>query len=314
MKLRDLIITACFSFLWAYPAGADQRNITFIGESPKLFNSSSKYNDNYKLILSPPIYEDQDTEEYTIGFRVEDVLELKGHYERSVYDFSKKQSAVNVIEQVKHSLIASGFSVQYSCDGSECGEPVGWKTIYSKNIVESAENQFYMALKKENINSHIDEFVSVYVVDIDRRPRLIIDTLIGAESHRFDVFINTRDYARTIEKDGRVFIEGIYFESDSYKLSEGDSTAIEMISKIILEGPSDSKYVIVGHTDNIGDFDYNILLSTRRAEAVVEVLTAKFNVRKDYISAYGIGTLAPAVTNKTDEARKINRRIELIKL
>jgi len=69
---------------------------------------------------------------------------------------------------------------------------------------------------------------------------------------------------------------------------------------------------VVGHTDNIGDIDYNLRLSKARADAVVRELVTKYGISPDRLKAYGVGSLAPIAPNKTEEGRTMNRRVELV--
>ena len=72
------------------------------------------------------------------------------------------------------------------------------------------------------------------------------------------------------------------------------------------------KLVIVGHTDNVGDLDYNMNLSKRRAEAVQVALVSSHNVDPSRLKAWGAGYLSPIASNKTEAGRAKNRRVELV--
>lgn len=67
--------------------------------------------------------------------------------------------------------------------------------------------------------------------------------------------------------------------------------------------------VVEGHTDSIGDDDYNQRLSERRANAVRDVLVNQYGVPADKISAVGYGEARPVTTNDTVEGRAENRRV-----
>ena len=69
---------------------------------------------------------------------------------------------------------------------------------------------------------------------------------------------------------------------------------------------------VVGHTDSRGGFDYNIDLSKRRAEAVVEALTARYGVDPDRLKPWGVGYTAPRASNESDIGQAKNRRVELV--
>lgn len=69
---------------------------------------------------------------------------------------------------------------------------------------------------------------------------------------------------------------------------------------------------MVGHTDGVGEFAYNRKLSQERAERVVEELVKKHRIAAKRLSAHGVGPLAPVETNRTEEGRAKNRRVELV--
>ncbi len=62
----------------------------------------------------------------------------------------------------------------------------------------------------------------------------------------------------------------------------------------------------------MGGIDYNMKLSQTRAGAVVKVLTTKYKVTPQQLKAYGVGQMAPVASNKTEEGRAKNRRVELV--
>ncbi|MDB4018125.1 OmpA family protein [Amylibacter sp.] len=68
---------------------------------------------------------------------------------------------------------------------------------------------------------------------------------------------------------------------------------------------------IIGHTDNVGEENYNQKLSARRAESVSSIL-AQNDVSRSRIKAYGRGEIEPAMSNNTSKGRASNRRVEII--
>jgi outer membrane protein OmpA-like peptidoglycan-associated protein len=72
------------------------------------------------------------------------------------------------------------------------------------------------------------------------------------------------------------------------------------------------KVYIVGHTDSQGKLDYNTGLSQRRAESVARALSSKHGIDAKRMSAKGLASLAPVTTNRTEEGRAKNRRVEMV--
>jgi outer membrane protein OmpA-like peptidoglycan-associated protein len=65
------------------------------------------------------------------------------------------------------------------------------------------------------------------------------------------------------------------------------------------------------YTDNTGDPGYNVDLSKRRADAVAQELTHRYNVEDTRLSTVGFGASHPKAENDTPEGRAYNRRVEL---
>jgi outer membrane protein OmpA-like peptidoglycan-associated protein len=72
------------------------------------------------------------------------------------------------------------------------------------------------------------------------------------------------------------------------------------------------KVLVVGHTDNVGTFAFNTDLSQRRAAAVVNALATRFAIPRDRLTPFGVSFGAPVASNRTEEGRAKNRRVELV--
>jgi OmpA-OmpF porin, OOP family len=68
---------------------------------------------------------------------------------------------------------------------------------------------------------------------------------------------------------------------------------------------------IDGHTDDVGDSDYNTKLSKQRADAVASYLKSKGVVLGDRFSTMGFGSADPVADNSTEEGRASNRRVTI---
>ncbi len=86
---------------------------------------------------------------------------------------------------------------------------------------------------------------------------------------------------------------------------------LEEIARLLRADPA-LNVILVRHTDNQGTYDDNIDLSLRRAEAVVQRLTAESGIASDRLGAAGVGYLAPVASNAVESERALNRRIELV--
>jgi OOP family OmpA-OmpF porin len=70
--------------------------------------------------------------------------------------------------------------------------------------------------------------------------------------------------------------------------------------------------LIEGHTDNVGGYDFNMKLSQKRAENVVNYLVENFGIDRSRLSAKGYGYTRSIAYNKTPEGRQKNRRIDAV--
>jgi OmpA-OmpF porin, OOP family len=85
----------------------------------------------------------------------------------------------------------------------------------------------------------------------------------------------------------------------------------EQIAKLLKETPA-LKLLVVGHTDNIGSFSFNMDLSQRRAAAVVSALATRYAVRRDRLTPVGVSFASPVASNQAEAGRAANRRVELV--
>jgi len=100
-----------------------------------------------------------------------------------------------------------------------------------------------------------------------------------------------------------------FFDFDKYALKpEGKAKLDDLVSK--MSGMNLEVIIAVGHTDNIGTYEYNLKLSERRANAVKDYLVSK-GVEKNRIYTEGKSYKDPIASNKTAEGRAKNRRVEI---
>jgi outer membrane protein OmpA-like peptidoglycan-associated protein len=101
------------------------------------------------------------------------------------------------------------------------------------------------------------------------------------------------------------------FKFDSAELNDEGKAAIEAYRKKLGPELTDAfMVVIVGHTDNTGDEDYNMELSYRRAVSVSDYLIAT-GADANKIRTIGRGADEPIASNATREGREQNRRVDV---
>jgi outer membrane protein OmpA-like peptidoglycan-associated protein len=139
------------------------------------------------------------------------------------------------------------------------------------------------------------------------------DVLVKKIPPFLPVPVKPDDLTRQKLEPGKVVpLKNIYFEFDKDELMPRSFVELNKLLKIMRENP---KLVIeiVGHTDALGDDDYNLGLSQRRAAAVLKFLLDN-KISKNRLRSRGEGESKPIATNDTDEGRAQNRRVEFVVL
>jgi outer membrane protein OmpA-like peptidoglycan-associated protein len=101
----------------------------------------------------------------------------------------------------------------------------------------------------------------------------------------------------------------IKFRFDKWDLDPASDPILEAVASILSAHPEIEHLRIEGHTDNKGNAGYNMLLSQRRAAAVLKWLVAH-GIDKKRLASQGFGLTKPIDDNATDEGRRNNRRVE----
>ena len=120
------------------------------------------------------------------------------------------------------------------------------------------------------------------------------------------------DSVQVIEKPMEILdtesipVVNIYFETGSIKVGESEKLKIDQIGKILVKY-SDSKVILTGMADAVGNPDKNLSLSKQRAEAVKESLMQEYNITSTRIKVEAVGASMSEGVNAFD--RKVEMKI-----
>ena len=103
----------------------------------------------------------------------------------------------------------------------------------------------------------------------------------------------------------------VTFASDSADLASGAEAQLNTVASQLKQHPDGGTLTIVGHTDDVQDDAYNQTLSEKRANAVKTRLEQLTKLDKWQTSVSGKGESEPKVNDTTDQARAVNRRVEI---
>jgi chemotaxis protein MotB len=123
------------------------------------------------------------------------------------------------------------------------------------------------------------------------------------------------------QKNGKVYVSmenKLLFGTGSWTVGTEGKKAVVEVGKVLADNP-DISVLIEGHTDDDkilgnlgGGIENNWDLSTKRATAVVNILSENKAIDRKNLTAAGRGEYSPIADNTTTEGKAKNRRIEII--
>lgn len=267
-------------------------------------------------------------------------LRPEGALTTSFYRLPKDATTLECIRAYQSELEQQGFETLF--EGSSGGSPTGpansldngfgrflaqvYETEKDYSIQQytlpGCDDYRYLAMKKSTATGTL--FVTLFCGAVTggwRAPEMGIETStvlarldVLEEKSRDDrmVLVKAPEMETQISSTGRVALYGIYFDFNKDSLKPESDATLEQIAALLKNEP-EWKIVVVGHTDNVGDFEFNRDLSTRRARSVVTALTSKYGIEKNRLFPFGCSFACPAAPNSSEDGRAKNRRVELVR-
>ncbi len=153
-------------------------------------------------------------------------------------------------------------------------------------------------------------FDSVANPNYEAKPDQALATPVPIE--RYTKALDDSTSTHTGSKDITVTLASdVTFASDSAELTSAADAQLQTVAGQLGQYPDGGTLTIVGHTDDVQDDAYNQTLSEKRANAVKTRLAQLTSLDKWQTSVSGKGESEPKVKDTTDEARAVNRRVEI---
>jgi OOP family OmpA-OmpF porin len=187
----------------------------------------------------------------------------------------------------------------YENAAKAAGGTVVWDLMNGSN---GGEATFKLHKGSSEIWVYINAYTNQYELNI------VVEQVMAQE-----VTVDAASMASNIADNGSVAIYGINFDTASSVIKPESEPAIDEIAKLLTNNPT-LKVYIVGHTDMVGDAASNVKLSQARAQSVITALVSKHGIAAARLLAFGNGPYAPVASNKTDDGRARNRRVELVEI
>ena len=255
----------------------------------KLVRKSGSEFERYEVVLGPA-----KDDKYS-------KVEVKeGRVTRFHYESPEGRSPFEIFTNYKNALKKGGFEILFSCVERECGNSYGVANA-EKGIGWMPESgSHYLAARAKNT------WVSLHVT-----PRSGYVHFVTEKAMEDDlVKVDAAALAKGIEDEGHIAVYGILFDTGKDEVKPESAPVIAEIMTLLKNRPG-LKLHVVGHTDNVGNFEQNLALAKRRAASVVKALT-KQGVAANRLRPDGVGSLSPVASNKSDAGRAKNRRVDLV--
>lgn len=261
---------------------------------------------------------------------------VEGCRTRRVYMAPDGRSSLEVFRNYEKALAEAGFTTLFSCAKESCGrdgrlgyvlygsKPLPPKTAKDAGLLVndaftgSSEERLLVAEKEDGPRRTFVQLLVATSFGFEVRgrkeagPAVLLEVVeIGAMEERM-VTVDASAMAEGIAETGSVALYGIYFDTDKAVVKPESAETIAEIAKLLKSDGKLALYV-VGHTDDQGSLDYNLGLSRRRAQAVVEELVRKHGIAANRLTPAGVAMLAPKAPNDSEDGRARNRRVELVK-
>ncbi len=153
-----------------------------------------------------------------------------------------------------------------------------------------------------------------YLLIIESPDHFIQAVEIPPKNQEFNFEVT--DTIRVVKLSDKAFIlENIYYDFDDWRLTNEAEKAIDTTLLKILKLNPEIKVEISSHTDSKGSGTYNITLSQKRAESVVQYLKRN-GISSSRMVAKGYGKTQPIAPNTNEDGsdnpvgRQLNRRTE----
>ncbi|QOC24127.1 OmpA family protein [Wenzhouxiangella sp. AB-CW3] len=273
---------------------------------------------------------DYDEVRFPAGPLVDDELEAvevrEGeHLVLSYYFEDDDTSPLRIFRNYEQALAAAGFETLYSDGGDDLGWRQGRGFIGATDLFSRGDRRCCRPLTSGDIGmryllaEHVAEGVTVSVLTFEAAfnlgPVALVDVVTAEEMEvgMDHAPISADEMQAGLVADGRVAVQNILFAFDSDEILPESAESLTAIAELMNE-QTDLNLLVVGHTDYVGDFDYNLRLSMERASSVVDHLADKHGISRDRLRSAGAGMMSPITTNTTEEGQALNRRVELVQM
>jgi OmpA-OmpF porin, OOP family len=252
-----------------------------------------------------------------LGENAEATLVLEGKLTQLTYRAPPERTPLEVQRNYQQALQDAGFELLFSCEREECGGRNFNHAVTSTSpFREYQQDQRYLLAKLARPQG--DVYAALYVVlnqdggGPNRGRSLVqLEVLEQQAMEQRMVVVEAPAMQADIDARGKVALYGILFDFDQASMRADSAPQLEEIARLLKASPA-LRVLVVGHSDAKGALDYNRELSQRRAQSIVKALVEHHGIAGERLTAVGVGMAAPLASNRSEEGRALNRRVELV--
>ncbi len=225
----------------------------------------------------------------------------------SVRTEATKRSTLEMARNYKQALEGAGFKVLFSCSAQEktCGKH------NARPIVSFPNGEEHYVLARGSDPATGDHLTVAIRAAAKHYNHLIIVRHKAMDTNM--VKIDAAAMGKGLAADGHLALYGIQFDFGKATLKPESAPVLAEVATLLKDMPT-LKLHVVGHTDNVGDFDANLTLSRARAAAVVDALVKQHGIAASRLRPHGVSSVSPVSTNRGEGGRAQNRRVELVEM
>jgi OmpA-OmpF porin, OOP family len=243
----------------------------------------------------------------------EDIKKIEGYVRHRFCYAPKERSQLEIIKNYEEAILKKDGSVFPISNKKECikafmkkGHPGHGMQNYEYMQLPRYAGKYFSGIIPADA---ADFYICVVTANVGGK---VVYSLVTIETKPMDKgMISLENLDAGLVTKGHIAIYDIYFQTGKSEIKGESYDALKTIAEY-LKVHLEKKYLVVGHTDNAGDFDANIKLSHERANAVIRGLIVDHGVNKKQLKPYGVGPASPVASNSTDNGKAKNRRVEIV--
>ena len=261
-------------------------------------------------------------------------MHVEGKIDLLYYKLPAGRSSLEVLRNYQSSLEGKGFRTAYTCATSNgsCYErqpgrvantgPYDFALAFDAPELPRLNSDFIRNYFRENARYLLARlnrpegtvFVAIVIAEDSNRGNFAFIRVVETKEMQANKisFVDSDQMRSALADQGRISLYGIQFDFDKDSLRAESDKSLDEIAKL-LDANDALRLSIVGHTDNKGSDDYNLDLSRRRADNVVQALVRDHGIKASRLDARGAGASEPVAANDSETNRALNRRVELIR-